>query len=127
MNKSIESLIETFNTGWTQGEFEAVESILHEDVVFIAPDLVTEIIGKQACLQTIKEYTSNADTLLFEIKNQKINTWLQTAIISIDYLIEYLMKGKKYREMGKEFWTLSREKDGWKMVWRVMVANKNLK
>ena len=127
MNESIEHLIEAFNTGWTRGDFNAVESVLHENVIFIAPDLATEIVGKEACLETIKAYTSNANTLSFEVEKQKINVWHQTANISMNYNIEYFMNGKKYREKGKEFWTLSKENNAWKIVWRATVNNENLK
>jgi len=126
MDKSIEHLIEKFNNGWTQGDFESLASLLHENVVFIAPDLITEIIGKEACLQTIKEYVDNADTRHFVVEEQRVHVWQQTANISIKYSIEYLMEGKNYKESGKEFWTMIQEQNQWKLVWRAMVANESL-
>lgn len=125
MKNSIEHLIEAFNNGWTQGNFEAVEALLHESVIFVAPDLSTEIVGKDACLATIRSYTEQADTLRFEVEKQKIRVWQYTASVTIDYCIEYLMQGKNHQEKGKEFWTLSKENNHWKIVWRVMVSNQS--
>jgi len=36
------------------------------------------------------------------------------------------MKGKEYQEKGKEFWTLSKVHNDWKIVWRAMVSNEKL-
>lgn len=126
MRNQIEDFIDCFNSGWTQGKIEDLIPCLHEEVVFIAPDLETEITGKVACLQSIKDYVNNAKTEVFEVTNTEIHTWHQTAVISITYYIEYVMSNKTYKENGKEFWTLSRQNDSWQMVWRAMVENKNI-
>ena len=126
MIKQIEKLINDFNNGWTKGEIESITPILHENIVFVAPDLKTEIIGKDNCIQTIIDYISSGETKLFEITEMKIHVIEQTAIIILDYYVEYEMNNRYYKENGKEFWTLI-EKDGnWQLVWRAMVMNEKV-
>lgn len=71
MMSEIEFLIEQFNEGWINGEWEVIPPLLHDDVIFIAPDLITEIKGIDNCLQTIKDYVHNAITVKFEVTNRK--------------------------------------------------------
>ncbi len=53
INAHIEQVIHAFNKGWTHGNIELLETLLHDEVIFVAPDLTTEIEGKEACIQTI--------------------------------------------------------------------------
>ncbi len=126
MSDPIKQLIDDFNTGWTAGIFEKIEPILHEKVIFMAPDLKTWVTGKEACLQSIRDYVNNAKTKVFEVRNKEIQIWDQTAMVSIEYYIEYQMNHENYREKGTEFWTLHKEKDSWQMLWRAMVKNEKL-
>lgn len=123
MKKDIEQLILTFNEGWTKGHLKVVAALLHEEVIFVAPDLKTQISGKDACLKTIEEYNQNAQTKHFEVVRQHIHLWDDTAVVDLEYDVEYVLNETTYREKGKEFWTLNRGPDTWKIVWRAMVNN----
>jgi hypothetical protein len=123
MNKPILRLIDEFNHGWTSGKPETLAPLLHDEVVFVAPDLKTRIRGKLACIDTIREYGKNAETLLFQVKDKDIQVWGSGAVVSLDYYIEYQMNQEHYKEKGKEFWTLTRENKTWQLVWRAMVSN----
>lgn len=46
MSTQIEHLIDAFNNGWTQGKFDDIKPLLHDNVIFVAPDLKTQINGK---------------------------------------------------------------------------------
>jgi len=127
MNQRIETFINDFNKSWTQGEFESMTSLLHDKVIFVSPDLKTEIRGLNACLQTIKDYSANAKTKTFEVRNKKIHIWDETAMITLGYYVEYEMKNQSYKENGTEFWTLNKQNGNWKLVWRALVKNEKIK
>ena len=100
-----------------------LEPLLHQDVVFVAPDLKTKISGSAACMATIKEYGESAKTHLFQLEHKDITVRGQSAVVSLDYYIEYELNQELYKEKGKEFWTLTMESGVWKLVWRAMVHN----
>lgn len=127
MNRQIESFIERFNESWTQGNFEEIKMLLDENVVFVTPDLKTEIIGKSGCIRTIEDYANNANTDVFKVTDKRIHTWDSTAMVSIDYYIEYETNNARYKEIGSEFWTLIEHRNSWKLVWRAMVRNERVK
>jgi ketosteroid isomerase-like protein len=127
MKEKIEKNIANFNKAWTQGKIEDILPLLHKDAIFLAPDLKTEISGRDACLQTIKDYVNNAKTNAFNVANNTIHFWQHTAVVSIEYFIEYEMNNKIYKESGKEFWTMINESGEWQIVWRSMLGNESVK
>lgn len=123
MQPEIKKLVETFNKGWTQGKLDETASCLHNDVIFLSPDGKNEVKGKDNCLQTIKQYSEIADTKKFEVTSVSINQWNDTAMVRLEYYIEYKIKEKLFKETGSEAWTLVSENDNWKIVWRVLLSN----
>jgi len=126
MYQQINHFINQFNTAWTEGDIDSLDKLLHDKVIFLAPDLVTQISTKADCVQTIRDYVKSAATHVFEITNKTINVWAQTAMVSIDYYIEYEMQNNNYKEKGTEFWTLIEYNDTWKLVWRAIAKNEKL-
>ncbi len=126
MNSMIDNFITRFNEGWTQGQFDIIMPLLDDQIIFMAPDLQTEIKGKVSCVNTIKEYVSQAVTHLFEVTGKTIHIWDQSAVVVMDYYVEYEMNNQYYKEKGKEFWMLNRKDNQWKMIWRVMVENERV-
>ncbi|GAB4251967.1 MAG: hypothetical protein Kow0079_06330 [Vicingaceae bacterium] len=126
MSQEVESFIELFNKCWIKGKFNILTDLLDNKIIFIAPDLITEIKGKDNCIQTIKDFSKNAETKTFEVTNQKINIWDNTAVVVLDYYIEYEMNKQLYKEKGKEFWTLNKHNNNWRLVWRAIVKNEKI-
>ena len=126
MSKEIEAFIEHFNNSWTKGEFESITPLLDDETIFVAPDLKTEIRGRDSCIQTIKDYSYNAETKIFNVTNKKIHIWDKTAMVALDYYVEYEMNNHYYKEKGKELWTLNKQKGRWKLVWIALVKNEKI-
>lgn len=126
MKKEIEEVIKHFNRGWTKGEFNMLENIMYEDVIFVAPDLKTQILGMENCINTIKEYNVAASTSLFDATNTDIKMWDDMAVVTLSYYIEYTMNNKNYKENGTEFWMLKKFDQRWKIIWRAIVGNEKI-
>ena len=124
--KAIETLINHFNKAWTEGQLDILPSILHNEVVFVAPDLKHEIQGKEACIQTIRDYLSMAVTHSFIVTHKKINCWEDTAAAILEYEIDYELNDTRYKESGIETWMLAKEENDWKLLWRGLTENKPL-
>ncbi len=125
MPDAIPQLMEHFNDGWTRGRIDDITPLLHPDVIFVAPDGETEIAGRDACLQTIKDYVSAAQTRAFEVRRRSIRTWGRTGVVIMDYTIEYTLNGESHKEQGREHWALQQTDGAWQIVWRAMVQNQS--
>lgn len=127
MHQEIETFIKQFNDSWTKGTFDRLTHLLDNETIFVASDLESEITGKDRCIQTIRDYAHHAETKRFDVTHKKINIWNETAMVVLDYYVEYEMNNQLYKEKGKEFWTLNKQEGKWKLVWRAMVKNEKMK
>ena len=105
------------------GDLEKTGDLLSENVVFLAPDLKTEIKGRANCLQSFREYLEMAKTKSFEIRDEKIHVWDNTATVVLVYDVEYELSGQNHIEKGTEFWTLRNQNGKWELVWRALVSS----
>jgi len=104
--QQILNFIQEFNDHWIHARVDKTSPLLHEDVVFTGPDFKTQIRGKSACLKTLKDYVSIGYTHHFETTNILIDNWENLSICIIEYIIDYEIKGKRYKEKGFEQWII---------------------
>ena len=122
----IEEFIIAFNDSWTNGALDQLNTLLHKECIFVTPEWKDELKGREKCLQSIKEYIDNANTRSFEVTETRIHKWEATAVVHLEYLVEYEMNSQTYKEKGREIWTLILQNDTWLMVWRAMVKNEEV-
>ena len=100
--KNIETFITEFNDNWLHGKLDELSDLLDHDVVFIAPDLTTEIKGREQCLQSFIDYLDTARTKKFQVRNKQINSWRDSASVLLEYYVEYELNETEYHELGKK-------------------------
>ena len=123
MDKQIEELVHTFNTSWLQKDLEKLRTILHEEVVFMAPDMKSMLKGKEDCTGTIEEYIRRAVTHDFRIQIDSIHCIGQNGWLTLGYDIDYEIKGSRYKEHGVEIWGVLRRNEKWLLAWRCLAGN----
>ncbi len=52
-----------------------------------------------------------------------MHTWKDTAAITLECYVEYILNDQEYHELGTEVWLLIKIQDSWKMAWRAVVKN----
>lgn len=123
--KSIEQFVSSFNDAWLHGKWDTLSQLLHNEVVFVLPDLVSVYAGKQACINSIREYTEHAQTKSFTVSRSDIRIWGATASVVLDYQVAYTIHEETFQEVGTEVWTLIREMNQWRIVWRGLIHNQS--
>lgn len=123
MNKQIEELVHTFNNSWLQKDMASLRTVLHEEVAFMAPDMISMLQGKEACIGTIEEYINQAVTHDFRIQIDSLHLIGQSGWLTLSYDIDYEMKGKRYREHGTEIWGVLRRDERWLLAWRCLTGS----
>lgn len=126
MLKSVEQFVASFNEAWLHGKWETLHQLLHQEVVFVLPDLTTVYEGKQKCIDSIRQYTEHAKTKAFQVTRKDIRIWGQTATVVLDYEVHYEISEELFSEAGTEVWTLSRELNQWRIVWRGLIHNQSI-
>ena len=124
MEQEVKNIIRIFNEAWLNAEWEVIEALLHEEVVFASMDEVTttpSLRGRNQCMQSIKRFVYQAAVRHFEIEKEQIQIWGNTAKVEIQYLVRYEMHHKRFRERCTEIWFLSHPNENWKIVWRALI------
>jgi ketosteroid isomerase-like protein len=123
MNKEIEEMVRTFNNGWLQKDMEKLKAVLHEKVVFMAPDMKSMLQGREACAATVEAYNNQAVTHDFRMHLDSVHCIGQSGWLTLSYDIDYEMKEKRYKEHGVVIWGVLRRNDQWLLAWRCLAAS----
>jgi len=125
MNTKILDVVRKFNDGWINKQFDAIRELMHDDVVFISPNFQSAIHGRQACIDTLQEYTSMASTNAFEVNDEQVYQWNDIATVTFQYLIEYELNAQVFLEKGIEIWQLQSLDNIWMLVCRSLAKTSN--
>ncbi len=117
---AIQSLIENLNAAWVNQEYEPLNQMLHDDVVFTMPGFTAQVLGKEKCIEGYKQFMQAAELHNFEIDNLNVTVTAQTAVAHYTYKISYTVNNERYDEEGVDIFTLSYVDGKWLVVWRGM-------
>jgi len=118
--EKIWKIIEQINDAWLNGNFESLESLIHENMQIVDPDLNVLGEGREVCIKSYRDFADNADIQNFGVHNPKVHAFDQTAIVEYEFSIGYSMNGENYNETGKDVFVLTFESDRWQAIWRLM-------
>jgi uncharacterized protein (TIGR02246 family) len=119
--QTLKQAIHDLNQAWWKEDFDKLASYFHPEVVFTSPDFKAEIKGRDACLQTYKEYTEQAQTHGLDIMDERIQLQGDVAVVSYHYVIDFETAEKRYQESGRDIMVFKKEDNQWLVIWRGMV------
>lgn len=121
--QSIRMLLKNINEAWMKGNPENMNEYFHEEVMFVGQDFQELGKGREACIRSYKDFTSNATVHEFKVSDPHINIWENTAVAAYQFEIVYEMSGENYREEGWDTFVFSRKENRWMAVWRRMSSS----
>lgn len=119
---TITELIDNLNESWLFQQFNELEGLLHDDVVFVKPDFSEMLCGIEACVDSYRQFMDDASVNRFFADKINICFWEDTANAYYDFEIEYEIENRVTHEKGIDVFTLKKEGENWKVIWR-SVAN----
>ena len=117
---AVKRVVERINGLWLSKQYEAIGELLDEDVVIAPPGLSGRIRGREAYVQSYRDYDKEATTHQFSPSEPEIDIVGETAIAKNPFFVMYEIRGKVYRESGYDLLVLSRSTGEWRVVWRTM-------
>lgn len=113
-------MIRRMNELWHGKRYDDMAELLAEDVVIAPPGSDMRIRGRDAYIQSYRDYDAAATTHEFESGEPEIDVTGDVAVAVCPFTVAYELKGAKYRETGAETLVLSRSAAGWRVAWRTM-------
>ena len=120
----MKNFIDDFNRSWLRGDAEALNQLLHEDVVFYTPGFEQNLSGRPVCVESFFLFLKAASVKEFNVIDSGYDVWDDLAQVHLTYRIEYLISGELRKEEGLEFWTLKKKGDTYCMLSRLVVGAK---
>lgn len=114
----IEELIDRLNDDWLNDRIENLDRYFHKQVVMIQPGTHKKLTGREALIESYREFMDESEVSDFTLKNLRIDVFGDTAIALYTFRIKYRVETTKYDESGLEILVLKRYNDHFKIVWR---------
>jgi hypothetical protein len=113
-------VVNKINESWLGKSYDELGSCLDDNVIMAAPGSTNRIIGREAYVQSYRDYDTVAKTLQINIEEPQIDIIVDTAVAICPFDVTYELKGKIYHERGSDILVLVRKKSDWRVVWRTM-------
>jgi hypothetical protein len=118
--QAIRQVIGQINQLWLSKRYDEIGALLSEDAVIAPPGLEIRIRGREAYVQSYREYDQTATTHEFIPEEPKIDIIGDVAVAVCPFIVVYELQGKTYREKGHDMLVFSRSAGQWQVAWRTM-------
>jgi hypothetical protein len=97
--------------------------LFHRDAVIAAPGFTDRIVGRDACVESYRQFTDAATIHAFTDSNHSIDIWDTTAVATYHFEIDYEINGARNIDRGRDLLVLTLESPGWQIVWRTLTLD----
>lgn len=115
--------IQRLNNLWVGGNPNQLESFFREDVVILHFDYKTRLRGREAVLNSYREFCDESTVHDFKQFKPVIDVFGNTAVVTYAFEIEYKMGDQTYNESGRDMFILVQEASKWLVIWRTMLPD----
>lgn len=119
-HEQIKAVVIAITQAWLNKQYELIDDSLAADVVLAVPDSEIRVIGREAYVQSFRDYDCAAVTNEYDAGDPLIDVIGDVAVALCPFHISYDLNGVTYRETGTEMLVLNRGNAGWLVIWRSM-------
>ena len=120
--EDLKVIIKSINDYWLAKEYDKIGAFLSDDVVIRPPGGAGEVRGRDAYVQSYRDYDQAAKTHEFLAEDPVIDLMGDVAVATCPFSVVYEIEGQVYRERGHEHLVFSRSGMQWLIVWRTMAT-----
>jgi ketosteroid isomerase-like protein len=120
---AIADLIERVNEAWRGKRYDDIGTLVDNDVVIAPPGTPDRIRGRDAYVQSYRDYDAAARTIEFTPEPPLVDVIGSIAVAICPFRVVYELGETVFREAGRDLLVFVRKTDGWRIVWRSMVTD----
>jgi ketosteroid isomerase-like protein len=117
---AIAAIVRHINESWRARRYDDIGTHLADDVVLAPPGSSMRMVGREAYVQSYRDYDTAAVTGTFTPDDPQIDVIGDVAVATCPFFIVYRLEGVTYRERGRDLLVFDRRPTGWRVVWRSM-------
>jgi hypothetical protein len=116
--------VQRLNKEWVNNKTEELAYYFHKDMVITGTNLHELSHNRTECIRSYKDFMGEAVVHEYNESDPVVNVFAYTAIVSYRFDINYTMKGKTYKESGRDLFVMIKEDERWQAVWRTLLPDK---
>ena len=120
--EQVAALVRRLNESWVNGRFDALKEFFQPDAVLVAPGFTDLLYGRDAIVQTYREFLAQATLHAFEMREPRVDVFASTAIAVCPYTTEYSLEGRRWRATGHDVLVFVETAGEWSVAWRMLAA-----
>lgn len=124
-NEELKQLMDAINAAWFEQQYDQFVRLFHQDIVFNSPDFSRQIKGREACVQSYRDFMRLATIDFFQTQSPQIDLAETTAVVKVPFEMHYNINEKNFREKGMDIFVCTVSQDRWVAVWRYMVQTES--
>lgn len=121
--QAVQEVVREINEHWRAKRYDLIGALLGKDAVIASPGFEHRIRGREAYVQSYRDYDDTATTLEFDAGSPEVDVVDDVAVAVYPFHVIYEIGGTTFREHGHDVLVLSRTSGSWKVVWRTMQVN----
>lgn len=118
----IRSAVREINEHWQAGRYDRIGALLAEGAVIAPPGFDGRVRGRDAYVQSYRDYDQAATTLEFSMGEPQVDVVGDVAVAVTPFDVVYELDGTRHHEKGQNILVFSRRQGEWAVVWRTDVA-----
>lgn len=116
------------SAAWRNARYDELASILDEDVVMALPGFAGRVEGRDALVQSYRDFMQRATITHYEEGPPQIDVWGDTAMVTCRWQMRWLDAGDQNEAAGHEAFLFRRlpgspDPGEWRAVWRTMAVD----
>lgn len=114
-------ILKEVNRAWTGGNPGDISKYFHEDMIIAQPGFGIRGEGRNACVDSYKEFTGMASIEGLRESEHVVLIWGDTAVASYKFEVEYALDGQAHQDTGYDLFVFTRQAGSWLAVWRTIL------
>src|SRR5215471_12008624 len=100
------------NDAWLNGRVDEAADCFDDGMIMVHPGFQGRTVGKDACLQSYKDFRAAATVHAYHEDEVKVDVWDALAIASYRFQMDYEVRGERFVEGGVDLYAFVRQRLG---------------
>jgi len=119
----LQNIVREINEDWRARRYDRIGTRIADDAIIAPPGFDGRIRGRDAYVQSYRDYDQAATTLKFVAGEPQIDVVGDVAVAVTPFEVIYRIESRRHHETGHDILVFSRIGGQWQIVWRTMQVN----
>lgn len=122
-DQGLKQFVHDMDRCWIEGRFDDLSGFLADDVIYSSPDGRMSLKGRDAVTGSYRDFMATNQVELFAASNHRATERGDTAIVEYGWQMAWRGDDGRHEQAGREVLVLADRGEGWRVVWRMQIAD----